>query len=245
MRTSHPRLLASALGFVQPTKFASSSLVTSRAFSSDYGVSDPLTGCDRPRILITGALGQLGKGLAALIRSTYGKENVIMSDVVKPPRRLWTQFAPYLYLDVLDASNLEAAVVNYHVDWIIHLSAVLSAVGEQNVPLALRINCQGLQNVLEVSNRLITLMAEFCDGEGSGCRNTPSARSPSWRCSDSWPESLDDSGANKDWGWKARYNLPETVDIMFRLLKAEQPGAVKGVKKDIPVDPVIKGMYGN
>lgn len=59
--------------------------------------------------------------------------------------------APYLYLDVLDASNLEAAVVNYHVDWIIHLSAVLSAVGEQNVPLALRINCQGLQNVLEVS----------------------------------------------------------------------------------------------
>jgi hypothetical protein len=34
-------------------------------------------------------------------------------------------------------------VVNNRIDWIIHFSALLSAVGEQNVPLAIRVNIEG------------------------------------------------------------------------------------------------------
>jgi phosphoserine phosphatase len=41
-----------------------------------------------PRILITGSLGQLGTELARLLRSKYGVDNVIMSDIVKPSKEI-------------------------------------------------------------------------------------------------------------------------------------------------------------
>ena len=43
--------------------------------------------------------------------------------------------------------------MNYRVDWIVHFSALLSAIGEQNVPLAMRVNVEGLHNILELSNQ--------------------------------------------------------------------------------------------
>lgn len=40
---------------------------------------------------------------------------------------------------------------------------------------------------------------------------------------DSWPGSIDDSQANKDWGWKAKYALPEMVkDMLDNLTKAQK-----------------------
>lgn len=45
---------------------------------------------------------------------------------------------------------------------------------------------------------------------------------------DSWPDRLDDSEARAQWGWRPRYDLPATVDAMFRALRTEQqpgPGA--------------------
>lgn len=110
-----------------------------------------MAGLDKPRILITGALGQLGTSLAQILRQRYGRESVLMSDIVKPPRRLWTANAPFLYIDVLDRQSLEAAIVNNQIDWVVHFSAILSAVGENNVPLALRINVNGAQNILEIA----------------------------------------------------------------------------------------------
>ncbi|MDX2172363.1 MAG: NAD-dependent epimerase/dehydratase family protein [Bacteroidota bacterium] len=35
----------------------------------------------------------------------------------------------------------------------------------------------------------------------------------------SWPKSIDDSNAQKDWGWKIKYNLPELVNNMLTNLK--------------------------
>lgn len=36
---------------------------------------------------------------------------------------------------------------------------------------------------------------------------------------DSWPQSIDDSSAQKDWGWKASYNLEKMSEDMFTHLK--------------------------
>lgn len=60
---------------------------------------------------------------------------------------------PFIYADILDFKNLQEIVVNYRVDWLIHFSALLSAIGEQNVPLAMRVNIEGLHNILEISNQ--------------------------------------------------------------------------------------------
>lgn len=46
---------------------------------------------------------------------------------------------PYVYADVLDPKHLHSIVVNHKVDWLVHFSALLSAVGESNVPLALEV----------------------------------------------------------------------------------------------------------
>ena len=48
-------------------------------------------------------------------------------------------------------TGLRELVVNYEIDWLIHFSALLSAIGEQNVPLAMQVNIEGVHNVLEVS----------------------------------------------------------------------------------------------
>ncbi|KAA0186743.1 hypothetical protein HAZT_HAZT009760 [Hyalella azteca] len=93
---------------------------------------------DPPRILITGSLGQLGSGLAALLREKYGRENVIMSDIIKPSKETWKS-GPYVFADILDFKCLQEIVVTYRIDWLVHFSALLSAIGEQNVPLAIRL----------------------------------------------------------------------------------------------------------
>ncbi len=36
---------------------------------------------------------------------------------------------------------------------------------------------------------------------------------------DSWPKSIDDSSAQKDWGWKVKYDLPKLVENMLENLK--------------------------
>ncbi len=58
---------------------------------------------------------------------------------------------PYLYIDVLDMRSLETVVVNQQIDCIVHFSAILSALGENNVPLALKVNIDGVHNVFEVA----------------------------------------------------------------------------------------------
>ncbi len=39
------------------------------------------------------------------------------------------------------------------------------------------------------------------------------------RIAESWPQSIDDSVARKDWGWKHEYNLPKMTKVMIEGLK--------------------------
>uniref|UniRef100_A0A8C2HND8 L-threonine 3-dehydrogenase, mitochondrial n=1 Tax=Cyprinus carpio TaxID=7962 RepID=A0A8C2HND8_CYPCA len=105
---------------------------------------------DHPRVLITGGLGQLGVGLTKLLRKQFGKYNVILSDIRKPPAQVY-QSGPFIYSDILDYKNLREIVVNNRISWLIHYSALLSAVGEANVSLARDVNITGLHNVLDVA----------------------------------------------------------------------------------------------
>ena len=58
-----------------------------------------------------------------------------------------------MFADVLDFKCLQEIVVNQRIDWLVHFSALLSAVGENNVPLAVRVNIEGLHNVIELSKQ--------------------------------------------------------------------------------------------
>lgn len=81
--------------------------------------------------------------MARFLRNQYGQENVLMSDIIKPTKSTAAE-GPYIFADILDFKGLQEIVVTHRIDWLIHFSALLSAVGEQNVPLAVRVNIEGL-----------------------------------------------------------------------------------------------------
>lgn len=51
---------------------------------------------------------------------------------------------PFIYSDILDYKNLREIVVNNRITWLVHYSALLSAVGEANVALARAVNITGI-----------------------------------------------------------------------------------------------------
>ncbi|KAG0261508.1 hypothetical protein BG011_000972 [Mortierella polycephala] len=103
-----------------------------------------------PRVLVTGSLGQLGSGLVKELRAMYGNENVVASDIRKAPDEFMAS-GPFVYADVMNYSMLERIVVDWRIDWVVHYSALLSAVAEKNPALALSVNMAGFQNVLELA----------------------------------------------------------------------------------------------
>ncbi|KAK8807205.1 hypothetical protein WA158_003964 [Blastocystis sp. Blastoise] len=105
-----------------------------------------------PKILITGATGQIGSELSAFFRAKYGKDSVICTDVKVATPEIKAQ-GPYEYLDVNDVDGLKRIVANNGVTWIIHLAALLSAVGEKNPQLALKVNVHGSENIIEVARQ--------------------------------------------------------------------------------------------
>lgn len=60
---------------------------------------------------------------------------------------------PYTYADVLDIQSLQSIVVNQEIDWVVHFSALLSVLGEQNVNQAIQVNIHGFHNVIEVCRK--------------------------------------------------------------------------------------------
>ncbi len=103
------------------------------------------------RILITGALGQIGTELTKYLRDIYGVENVICSNRSLKDITGVTDKGEFELLDVLDRGRLEEVVDKHQINTIIHLAAILSAVGEANPQMAYDINMNGLYNVLEVA----------------------------------------------------------------------------------------------
>ncbi len=105
---------------------------------------------ERPRVLVTGALGQIGTDLTKLLRTKYGAENVIASDIRKPHGDLKTS-GPFMYCDVLNRAQMESIIVENDITWIVHLSAIMSVLGEQIPQKALDLNVDAVRNVLELA----------------------------------------------------------------------------------------------
>lgn len=104
------------------------------------------------KILVTGALGQIGSELTMGLRKIYGTDNVIASSRrIKEGHEDLIESGVFEIVDVTDGKRLAEVVKKYKVNTIINLAAVLSAVGEQNPALAWDVNMNGLYNILEVA----------------------------------------------------------------------------------------------
>jgi len=130
----------------------------------------------KPRVLITGALGQLGSTLGRLLRQRYGSDNVVSADVRVPPAEIAAQ-GPFVYVDVLNYDQLAKVVVENRINWVVHFSALLSAVGEKNPKLALDVNITGFQNVMDLASK--HKLTVFCPSTiGAFGPTTPRVNTP-------------------------------------------------------------------
>ena len=82
------------------------------------------------RILITGALGQIGMELLDALQTKFGSENVIASDIREPEDVDDSGFR-YEKLDVLDSERMESIIRDNNINEVYHLAALLSATGEK------------------------------------------------------------------------------------------------------------------
>lgn len=103
------------------------------------------------KILVTGALGQIGSELTLKLREQYGNENVIASDIKELEKNALEAWQPYHIADCTKADDLANLVKGFKIDSIFHLAAILSAVAEQYPQKAWHINVDGLYNVLEIA----------------------------------------------------------------------------------------------
>ncbi|MCB2199148.1 NAD-dependent epimerase/dehydratase family protein [bacterium] len=103
------------------------------------------------RILVTGALGQIGSELTLELRKQYGADNVVATDLRNDVPKDFAESGPYENLDVTEGSSLLNVVKKHKIDTIYHLAAILSGVGEQRPELAYSVNMNGLKNVLDVA----------------------------------------------------------------------------------------------
>ncbi|MBS4211157.1 MULTISPECIES: L-threonine 3-dehydrogenase [Neobacillus] len=105
------------------------------------------------RILITGALGQIGSELTLKLRDIYGADNVIATDLKKNDSEAALS-GPFEVVDVTDGKTMVETARKYKVDTVMHLAALLSATAEAKPVFAWNLNMGGLLNALETAREM-------------------------------------------------------------------------------------------
>ena len=102
------------------------------------------------KILIIGSGGQIGTELGKKLRSIYGNDNVVASDL----RQLTGEIAengPFERIDSTNMMQIIEVVKKYNIDTIYNLAAILSATAELNPMLGWNVGIGSLVNCLEVA----------------------------------------------------------------------------------------------
>ncbi|WZE72924.1 NAD-dependent epimerase/dehydratase family protein [Macrococcus sp. CCM 2573] len=105
------------------------------------------------KIMITGALGQIGTELTLKLREIYGMDNVLATDLRRPEAGAKVLEGPFEELDVTDAERMDKLALAFNADTIMHMAALLSATAEKDPVFAWNLNMGGLLNALEVARK--------------------------------------------------------------------------------------------
>ena len=101
-------------------------------------------------ILVIGACGQIGGELTSKLRSVYGNNQVIASDIREGSKKLMSA-GPFEILDTTDKNQILEVVKKYNVNQVYLLAAMLSAVGEKFPEKTWDLNMTSLLVVLDLA----------------------------------------------------------------------------------------------
>ncbi|GAA6109337.1 L-threonine 3-dehydrogenase, mitochondrial-like [Tachysurus ichikawai] len=193
---------------------------------------------DYPKVLITGGLGQLGVGLATLLRM--------------PPNHVYHS-GPLIYADILDYKNLREIVVNNRIisadsqpgggttDYAVQIfhDAVKTGTFVCNLKADTRLPMMYIDDCLRATVEMMEAPAETLSMRTfniNAMSFTPEdlvqevqKQLPGLHViynvdpirqaiADSWPMNFDDSNTRKDWGWKHEHELPELIQTMLNFI---------------------------
>ncbi|OFX88025.1 MAG: NAD-dependent epimerase [Bacteroidetes bacterium GWF2_33_16] len=102
------------------------------------------------KILIIGASGQIGSDLTRELRSRFGSQNVIATDIKHATAEV-LEGGPFEILDVMDKNRIAEIINKYKITEVYHLAAILSGNAEKKPKWAWDINMDSLFNVLDIA----------------------------------------------------------------------------------------------
>ena len=111
-----------------------------------------MTKRDMKRILVTGAVGQIGSELTMSLRERYGKDNVLATGRKTKPSETLLESGPFEFIDICKRETVEKVVDEYDIDTIYNMAAILSATGEEKPLLCWNVNINGMYNILEIAH---------------------------------------------------------------------------------------------
>jgi nucleoside-diphosphate-sugar epimerase len=129
------------------------------------------------RILVTGALGQIGSELVPALRARVDPAQVVASDIRMPRPDSPLSEGLFEHVDCTELRQIQDLVRRHNIGTIYHLAGVLSAVGEDWPHVAWDVNMGGLYRILEVArqNRCVLF---FPSSIGVFGPTTPRERTP-------------------------------------------------------------------
>ena len=102
------------------------------------------------KILIIGACGQIGTELTMRLRSLYGIENVVASDIRKLNNDIVNN-GIFEVVNALDYNQIEHLIEQYQITDVYLMAALLSATAEKNPAFAWDLNMNSLFHVLNLA----------------------------------------------------------------------------------------------
>ena len=100
------------------------------------------------KILVIGSSGQIGTELVEGLRTRFGVENIVASDIKEPQAK---QDGPFAMVDAMDRRGIERIIDKHGITEVYLLAALLSATAEKDPAFAWKLNMESLLIVLELA----------------------------------------------------------------------------------------------
>mmetsp|Transcript_24795 Transcript_24795/g.17500 ORF Transcript_24795/g.17500 Transcript_24795/m.17500 type:complete len:131 (+) Transcript_24795:334-726(+) len=98
--------------------------------------------------MVVGCKGQVGIPMVKALCEELGDDQVVACDISDRDVELPCKFEK---LDVCDKGEYERIIKDNKITYIVHLAAILSALGERQPDLALDVNVNGFNNALNLA----------------------------------------------------------------------------------------------
>jgi len=100
-------------------------------------------------VLILGGCGQVGTELATGLKTLYGNDHVVVSDIKTAAEA--NVDGPYETIDVMDKDAIFSVIKKHKITQVYHLAALLSATAEKNPMFGWQLNMESLLHVLNIA----------------------------------------------------------------------------------------------